>query len=177
MSKTTRRTTKNPQENVSDRETKILNVISNTSILMMAMLTEIFSDTFSKLAAEMVQVVTTSLASTEEETKERRETMNGLTTELPKQMIKQVSELKADFTTQLKERKEEIGKMIVNPVFDQGIAIAEQYDFGIPRLTQELDERSILQYIALLKGNHPECITMVQHLIEWMNNLPKPTVT
>jgi hypothetical protein len=82
--------------------------------------------------------------------------------------------MKTDITTQLHEKKEKLGTILVDPRFDDGITIVERYKFGLPALTQDLDERSLLGYIALLQANDPRFTTMFQELLEWMKNLPHP---
>jgi len=64
--------------------------------------------------------------------------------------------------------------MLADPRFDDGITIVERYTFGLPALTQDLDERFLVGYIALLQANDPRFTTMFQELLEWMKNLPHP---
>jgi len=160
--------------NAQDRETKIMNVMINTSILLMSALTEAFSGMFTEMAKGMVTAVTTSLGASEEKTNDMNIKIDNLKTELPKQMIEQVVTMKADIKKQLSAKKEEIGKMIADPKFDEGITIAEKYDFGVPKLTQDLDEISLLHYIALQTANDPLCSKMLQELMEWMKKVPQP---
>jgi hypothetical protein len=100
--------------------------------------------------------------------------MSTLKKEFPKQMMEQMVSLKADMTKQLQGKKQEIGKMIADPAFDKGIFIVEQYDFSLPSLTQELDELSLLRYIALMKADNPVFLKMFQELMDWMKSVPQP---
>ena len=159
--------------NTKNRETKIMNVMCNTSIILMSTFMEAFSDVFTKMATEMTHALTASLGAPEETTKEMNGKMDNLITELPKQLIEQIVTMKADINKQLYEKKQDIEKMIADPKFDQGITISETYDFGMPQLTQDLDELTLLKYIALVKANNPQCTTMLQELMEWMKNVPQ----
>jgi hypothetical protein len=172
--RTKERTIKTVQATAMDRETKILNILCNTSILLMSALTEAFSDFFTGLSKEMVHALTTSMGVSEEKTMDMNTEMNTLKRELPKQMMEQMVTLKADMAKQLQVKKQEIGKIIADPAFDKGITIAEKYDFGLPPLTQELDEISLLRYIALMKAEHPVFLKMFQELVEWMKSVPQP---
>lgn len=158
--------------NVLDRETKILNIFCNTSILLMSALTEAFSDFFTDMSKEMVHVLNTSIGVSENKTVDMNMEMSTLKKEFPKQMMEQMVSLKADMVKQLQGKKQEIGKMIADPAFDKGIFIVEQYDFGLPSLTQELDELSLLRYIALMKAEHPVFLKMFQELMDWMKSVP-----
>jgi len=160
-------------ETTQDRESKILNIMSNTSILLMSLMTDAFSGVFAEMATGMAQAVTEGLGAEKEPT--NTEKIERVKTEIPKQMIAQVVQMKADMKGQLQAKKEKIEKMIADPRFDAGITIAERYDFGVPNLTHDLDERSLLKYIELLKANDARCTKMFQELMEWMKSLPKPS--
>jgi hypothetical protein len=165
--------TKHVPETAQDRETKILNIMANTSILLMSLMTDAFSGAFAGMAAGMAQAVTEGLGAEKEPANMKK--IEQVKTEIPKQMIAQIVQMKADMKGQLRAKKEEIEKTIADPRFDAGITIAEQYDFGVPNLTHDLDERSLLKYIALLKANDARCTKMFQELMEWMKSLPQPS--
>jgi hypothetical protein len=82
--------------------------------------------------------------------------------------------MKNDISKQMQEKKAVIGEVISDPKFDEGIIIAEKYDFGIPKFTQNLDEVSLVKYIALLKAENPSFSKMFQELLEWMKSVPQP---
>jgi len=172
--KTTKQKIKPTEQNTHERETKILNVICNTSLLLMSAVTEAFSEMFTKLSKEMITAITTSLGNSEDATKDIHKKTDNLQKELPQQIREQLLAMKTDITTQLQEKKEKLGPLLADPRFDDGITIVERYKFGLPALTQDLDERSLLRYIALLQANDPRFTTMFQELLEWMKNLPHP---
>ncbi|MCX6664156.1 MAG: hypothetical protein NTZ75_07905 [Euryarchaeota archaeon] len=172
--KTTKQKIKPTEQNTPARETKILNVICNTSLLLMSAVTEAFSERFTKLSKEMITAITTSLGNSEDATKDIHKKTDSLQKELPQQIREQLLAMKTDITTQLQEKKEKLGPLLADPIFDDGITIVERYKFGLPALTQDLDERSLLGYIALLRANDPRFTTMFQELLEWMKNLPHP---
>jgi hypothetical protein len=162
------------QNNTIDRETKILNVMCNISILLMSLVTEAFSDLFTGIAEGMVQAISANLNPSEENIKERTGEIQDLETKIPRQFREQMITMKTDIQKQIQERKQDILALIADPVFDKGIAIAEHYNTRLPRLTQDLDELSLLSYIALLKENDPQCTKMFQELMEWMKTVPQP---
>ncbi|MFH1013508.1 MAG: hypothetical protein V1769_03245 [Thermoplasmatota archaeon] len=172
--KTTKQRIKPAQQNTQTRETKIMNVICNTSLLLMSAFTEAFSEMFTKLSKEMIAAITTSFGKSEDVTKDIRKETDNLQKELPQQIREQLLAMKTDITTQLQEKKEKLGSILADPRFDDGITIVERYKFGLSALTQDLDERNLLGYIALLQENDTQFTTMFQELLEWMKNLPHP---
>jgi len=156
-----------------DRDTKIMNVICNTSILLMCMLTEAFSDFFTNMAAGMATAVSTGFGASEKNTKEMTQKIDEIKTELPKQMTEQLITMKTDITKQLQSKKDDIKTLIIDPKFDEGITIAEQYHFGLSPLTQDLDDLTLLKYIGLLTANDAQCVKMFQELMAWMNSIPQ----
>jgi hypothetical protein len=172
--KTTSQKIKPVEQNTQARETKILNVICNTSLLLMSAVTEAFSEVFTTLSKEMITAITTSLDDSEDTTKEINKKTDNLQKELPRQIREQMLAMKTDITTQLQEKKEKLGPLLADPRFDDGITIVERYKFNLPALTQDLDERSLLGYIALMQANEPRFTTMFQELLEWMKKLPQP---
>jgi hypothetical protein len=153
-----------------DRESKILNVMLNTSVLLMALMTDAFSDVFAKMASGMTQAIATGFGDAEKEPNTKKN-MQQVETEFPKQMITQILQMKTDMKKQLRAKKDEIERKIADPKFDSGITIAEQYNFGVPNLTSDLDEQSLLKYIVLLKAQDARCTRMFQELMDWMKTI------
>jgi hypothetical protein len=165
---------KTAEQNTQTRETKILNVISNTSLLLMSAVTEAFSEVFTTLSKEMITAISTSFDTSEDTTKEIHKKTDNLQKELPRQIREQMLAMKTDITAQIQEKKEKLDPLLVDQRFDGGITIVERYKFDLPALTQDLDERSLFGYIALMQANDPRFTTMFQELLEWMKNLPQP---
>jgi hypothetical protein len=161
------------EPNTQAREIKILNVICNISLLLMSAVTEAFSEMFTNLSKEMITALTPCLDNSEDATKDINQKTDSLQKELPQQIREQLLAMKKDVTTQIQEKKEKLGTILTDPRFDAGITIVERYKFGFSPLTQDLDERSLLGYIALLQANDPRFTIMFQELLEWMKNLPQ----
>jgi hypothetical protein len=157
------------------RETKILNILCNTSILLMSLMTEAFTDAFTNLSKEMITTMTTGLGAPPNTKNEIQREINQLNIELPKQLREQLLTMKTEITTQLHEKKETLASVIVDKKFDEGIAIVERYTFNLPKLSGDLNEHALFGYIALLKENNKQVTTMFQELVEWMKHLPQPT--
>ena len=84
--KTTKQKIKPTQPSTQARETKILNVICNTSLLLMSAVTEAFSEMFTKLSKEMITAITTSLGTSEDATKDIHKETDSLQKELSQQI-------------------------------------------------------------------------------------------
>ncbi|DAC72832.1 MAG TPA: hypothetical protein DSN98_03365 [Thermoplasmata archaeon] len=164
------------EKNIGQREIKILNVLCNTSLLLMAAMTEAFSEMFTDLSKEMVTALTASLGTAENSVKDSTRNIDVLQKKLPQHLRKELITMKKEFTTQLKEKRDEIGLLLADPRFDRGITIVERTPLNLPKLTQDLDERSLLGYLALLQASDPRFTTMIQELFEWMKTLPQPEI-
>jgi hypothetical protein len=81
--------------------------------------------------------------------------------------------MKRGVTAQMKEKKEKITSLIADKRLDEGIAIVERYNFNLPKLSCDLDVRSLLGYMTLLQQNDEQFTKMFQELLEWMKDLPQ----
>jgi hypothetical protein len=172
--KTNSQKIKPAEPNTQTRETKILNVICNTSLLLMSAVTEAFSEVFTTLSKEMITAISTSIDDSEDTTTEIHKKTDDIQKELPRQIREQMLAMKTDITTQIQEKKEKLGPLLADQRFDEGLTIVERYKFGLPALTQDLDECSLFGYIALMQANDPRFTAMFQELLEWMKKLPQP---
>ena len=160
--------------NNQGRETKILNVICNTSILLMSIMTEAFTDVFTKLSKEMITAITTGIGTPANTIKEIHGETEKIQNELPKQIREQLLAMKTDITSQMRGKKDALVSIIADRRFDEGIAIVERYNFNLPKLSCDLDEHSLLGYLTLLQNNNEQCTKMFQELLKWMKDLPQP---
>jgi len=153
-----------------DRETKIINVLCNTTLLLMAMLTEAISAVFTTLSKEMITALSTSFGGGDDATKK----IDDLDKQIPEQFRKELMTMKQDLNKQLHEKRQELGPLLADPRFDTGLAIVDRTSVSLPKLTQELDERSLFCYLALLLAADPSVTALFKELFEWMNTLPQP---
>lgn len=141
------------------------------------MMTEALTTVFTKLSKEMITALSTGFGAPEESKKGIQETTDNMEREIPIELRKQLHEMKTDISKQMNEKKEQIIPLLADKRFDEGIAIVKRYEFGLPRLTSDLDERSLLGYIALLQEENEKFTKMFQELLEWMKNLPQQGTT
>ena len=153
-----------------DRETKILNLLCNTSLVLMTMITEAFSQVFTNITKEMVSAFTTSLGAPPDTSG----SIDDLQKNLPDTLRKELMTMKKDLQKQLNEKRQDLGSLLSDSRFDTGITIVERTPLPLPLLTQDLDERSLFGYLALLQTNDPQVTAMFKELFEWMNTLPQP---
>ena len=170
---------KNPssEQDNPDRETQILNIISNTTILLVSMMTEAMTSVFTKLSKEMMTAMSRGFGAPEDSTKDIQRTTDDLERKIPEELHKQLHEMKTDITKQMNEKKEQIAPLLSDKRFDGGIEIVQRYEFNLPKLTCDLDERSLLGYLALLNKDDEQFTKMFKELLEWMNNLPQQEKT
>lgn len=153
-----------------DRETKILNLLCNTSLLLLSMITEVFSQVFTSLTKEITTALTTSVGAPQDTTRN----LDDLEKNLPDTLRKELMTMKSDLQRQLNDKRQDLSTLLSDPRFDTGIKIVERTQLALPKLTQDLDERSLFWYLALLKTEDPQVTSMLKELFEWMNTLPQP---
>jgi hypothetical protein len=151
-----------------DRETKILNLLCNTSLVLMTMITEAVSQAFTTITKEMVNALSTSVGASQDASAN----LDDLEKNIPEKLRKELMTMKSDLQKQLNEKKQDLAGLLADPRFDTGIAIVERVSVPLPKLTQDLDERSLFVYLALLQTEDPQVSAMFKELFEWMNTLP-----
>jgi transcriptional regulator of met regulon len=167
MSDGTKKTT---QTHPLDRETQLFNLLTNTSLLLMSMVTEAFSEMFTTLAQEFLHAFSTQLLTNDNEIKN----LDELTQNVPQSLKKELISMKQDLATQFKEKKQTLSLLLSDPRFDTGFVIVKDTPYHLPRLTEDLTETQLLSYLALLQANDSSVTTLFQKLLEWMNTLPQP---
>ena len=88
-------------------------------------------------------------------------------------MKEMVSGVQKGIRAQIDQQRGMLSSMMSDPSLDRGIEIAERYDFGLPKLTQELDEASLSRYSELLVQQDARLLQMLKELADWMETLPK----
>lgn len=167
------KTSKPPQNRrqVTDenREKKILNLLSNTSLLLMILVTEAFSEVFTSLSRDFVSSLSSSLNIAHGD----KPDLDVLQQQFPDSLRKELLAMKQDLEKQIQEKRQKLGPLLADQRFDKGITIAEHSMLHLPSLTHDLDEAALLSYVTLLQANDQKCTAMFQQLLEWMNNLPQ----
>lgn len=156
---------------VTDRERKILNSILNTTVILMSSMMGGLTEAMVGVMGEMASGMAGAVGGEEAESQVAEEVQQKMP-ELGEEIKTMISELRQDVSAQFSQKMEEIRPHLSDPVYDQGPAIIEQYDFQLPKLTEELDEDAFAQYIQLLVSEDPRFSDMFQELVGWMNSLP-----
>lgn len=160
------------KESEIDRAEKVMNTITNTSIIMMSTLmgglTQVMMETMGTMASGIAGAI-----GGEEAGEEVSNEFEQKRPEVDEKMKEMISEVRRDVYAQLDQKREEIEPHLSDPAFDLGPEIVDGYDFGLPKLTEELDDGSLVQYSQLLVSEEPNFTEMFGKLTEWMNSLPK----
>ncbi len=160
------------QKNELNRENKIMNTIINTSTILMATL----MDGFAEIVTEAAGAMTSGLAEMAGGEKAKEKAEKELKQKLPQvsdKMRAMISEMRKELYEQMNQKRKEIEPLLSDPVFDVGPETIEKYDFGIPKLTQELDDSALAQYTYLLVSEDATFGELFNALGDWMNSLPK----
>ncbi len=149
-----------------------MNAVINTSIILMSTLmdglAEVVTEAAGTMASEMAEIVGGEKAKEEAE-KEFKQKLP----QISDKMRSMISQMRKDLYEQMEQKRKEIKPFISDPIFDVGPQIVEKYDFGIPKLTQELDDSELAQYTYLLISEDATFGELFIALGNWMNNLPK----
>ena len=160
------------QENNCSRESKITNAIINTTII----LTSTLMNGFSEIAMGAVGTIASGMAETFGGEEAKKETEKEFKQKLPQvsdKMRLMISDMRRDIYEQMEQKRNEIKPFLSDPIFDVGPETIEKYDFGIPKLTQELDDSTLAQYTYLLLSEDKTFGELFCALGDWMNSLPK----
>ena len=94
--------------------------------------------------------------------------------EVNDKMKAMISDVRKDLYTQMEQKKSEIEPYLSDPVFDAGPKKVDEYDFGLPKLTEELDDGTIAQYAYLLVSEDQTFGELFGTVSDWMNTIPMP---
>ena len=155
----------------ADRDKKILNSVINTSIILMSSMMGGLSETLVNAGRVMVSGMAGAVGGKEAGEKVTEE-FNQRLPEINEEMRKMISDLRKEVSVQLRQKITEIGPLLSDPNYDIGPSTIEKYDFNLPKLTEELDDNTLAQYIQLLIKEDPDFTQMFKELVSWMNTLP-----
>jgi hypothetical protein len=93
--------------------------------------------------------------------------------EVDEKMKEMISEMRKDVYAQMDQKRGEIEPYLADPAFDLGPEIVDRYDFGLTKLSEELDDGTLARYAQLLVSEDPNFSEMFEALTDWMNTLPK----
>ena len=157
----------------SDRETKILNAMANTSILLMSTMMGAFTNLIVDATSAMASGMAEAMGGKEAKEKVSQEIKQNVP-EVNEKIKAVISDIRKDIYIQMREKRQEFESLLSNPAFDVGPRIIEKYDFKLPKLTEELDDNSLSQYSQLLINEDLDFGKMFKELAEWIGSLPKP---
>ncbi len=159
-------------QNRTDRTQRIMNAMVNTSIILMSELmggfTQVMMGTTGALASEMAGTM-----GGEEARESVAQDFEEKLPEVDEKMKGMIPEMRTDIYAQLKLNKKEIEPILTDNAYDMGPSIIDGYDFRLPKLTEELDDGSLVRYSQLLVEEDPNFVEMFTELIGWMSSLPK----
>lgn len=152
-----------------EREKKIFNCMINSSIILMSSLMGAFSEVMVNAVGSMASGFA-EVTGGEEEARKIKEELPEAT----QKFMKMISDTRKDIYRQFEEKKKEIKPIVAEPIFDDGPKIVENFDFGLPKLTEELDDLSLASYTELIVSEDKRFDVMFKELMNWMNSLPQP---
>jgi len=156
------------------REKKIMNLIVNTSIILMSTLMGGLTEAMMNMTGAMASGVADAVGGEEAE-KEVSEELKAKLPEVDDKIKAMISDIRKDMYVQMEQKKADIEPHLSDPVFDVGPKKVDEYDFGLPKLTEELDDGTMAQYAYLLVSEDQTFGELFGALSDWMNTLPMPS--
>ncbi|GEM_PF-1045674 len=154
------------------RTRHIMNTMANTGIIMMVTLMDGFAQTMIGAAGAMASGMAEAFG--DEETSDQvAEDIEDKMPEAKEQMMNMVSEVRQQLYEQMAQKADEIGPLLADRMFEKGPEIVEVYEFGLRKLTEELDDETIAEYAKLLVQEDKYFTEMFGELTAWMNSLPQ----
>lgn len=147
-----------------ERTARIVNTVLNVSVIMMVSLMDGMTDMMMGMSGAMAGAFGGDEA--QEEVQEAIPEAKAKVREL-------ISEVRTDYRAKVQARISEIEELITDPAFDAGPDIVDIYEFGLPKLTEELDDEGIEQYVRLLVQEDRYFTEMFGELTKWMGTLPE----
>jgi uncharacterized membrane protein len=153
------------------REKRIMNAVVNTSIILMGTLMGGFTELVMNASGVMASGMAEAIGG-EEAGEEVRQEVKQKLPEVNDKMRGMMSDMRKDIYLQIEQKRKEIEPFLSDPVFDVGLKKIDEYDFGLPKLTEELDDDALAHYTYLLVSEDATFAELFVALSEWINNLP-----
>jgi len=154
-------------EAATNRKKRIMNSVANTSIILMGTLMGGFSEFMVNATGAMASGMVEAFGG-----EEVREKVKQEKPEVVEKIRDMMSEMRAGIYEQIEQKRQEIEPFLSDPVFDLGPRKIDEYEFGLPKLTEELDDAALAQYVLLLESEDVKFGELFKVLSEWMNSLP-----
>lgn len=168
---------RSPKEVVpADRNQRVLYSTFNTSILLMTSmmngLSQVMTETMGAMASGMAE------AFGEDGSGEKvKDEVKAQMPDLQEKIREMVSEERRETYAQIAKKRKRLEPLMVDPIFDKGPEIIDRYDFGLPKLSEPLDDEAIVAYAKLLMKEDPNFTEMFTELVEWVKVLPQEDVS
>jgi DNA-binding transcriptional MerR regulator len=156
----------------TNRGRKVMNLIANTSIILMSTLMGGFSEIMVNTMGTAVSGIAGAMGGEEAGEKVNQE-FEQKRPEINEKIAKLISDARKDIYAQMGQKQEEIEPFLSDPVFDVGPKKVDEYDFNLPKLTEEIDDASLAQYTQLLLSEDANFSELFKTLGDWLNSLPK----
>ncbi len=159
------------------RDEKLENLITNHSVIFMAM----FEEAFSTIAEKLTEAIATgagavadTLAGGSGDSGVQKKVQEGMAPELRNQIGRALAGIREEIAEQWPKNQGVLRRYISSPAFDRGVEIVEKYDFGRPKLTEKLSDEVLASYVFLVQSGNPEIGKMFKELSGWQAALPTP---
>jgi len=156
---------------ITFREAAIMNVIINTSVILMSAM----MDAFGEFMVQTTGTLAAGIANAMDEKELGEEIAKEVKTKSPEineKMKTLISEVHNDIYHQYTQKQKEIQHLLADKIFDDGPQIVEKYDFNLPKLKEKVDDKTLAQYTLLLVIEDENFTKMFEELTEWMNTIP-----
>ncbi|MDD1772307.1 MAG: DUF2299 family protein [Methanomassiliicoccales archaeon] len=168
---------RSPKEVVSaDRDQRVLYAAFNTSILLMTSFMEGFTKVMTDTVGAMASGMAEAMGGEDAAEDVRNEVREGVA-DAEESRRTMICEERREVYAQIAQKRKKIEPLLGDPIFDIGPGIIQRHDFGMPKLTEPLDDEVMVAYAKLLVDEDPTFTEMFKELVEWVNSLPQEDVS
>ena len=154
------------------RACRTMNAMANTGIIMMVTLMDGFAQTMMEATGAMAWGMAEEFGD-EEGSDQVADDIENRMPDAKEQMMNMVSEMRTQLCEQMAQKADEIGPLLAERMFEKGPEILVVYEFGPPKLTEDLDDETIAEYAKPLVQGDKYFTEMFGELTAWMNGLPQ----
>jgi hypothetical protein len=159
-------------KNEANSEIQIINVMANASIILMSVMMGAFTDVMVKATGAVAEGIADAIGGKEAQEKVCKE----LETKLPEvgeKIALMISETRKELYAQFEQKRKKLKPYLTDPALRDGPKIVEKYDFKLPKLTEELDDKTLAQYVQLFVSENVQFAEMFKELTSWIERMPK----
>ena len=143
------------------------NVVNNFSLIFGAAMMIAMQSALTSMAKTFAE----SFANSSKDLDKINTDISNSKKQIPKQILDELIDMKSQMDSQMIDKQKLMDNLLQDNSFEEGVKIAEKYDLGIPKLTENLTIPTLAIYVTLIIGEDPKATVMFREITEWLNKI------